>query len=92
MTAPQAISLTATPEQAHQALLPLEVAVAHLVKCDLSAEDTDRLQKGQTLRGERSALQTGEVALWLGERFLGIGRYDAEHQAFRPVKMVLVDQ
>jgi len=92
LTGEQAVPLTATPEEAQRALLPIEIAVTHLVKCDVSAEDAVRLQKGQTLRGERNELQTGEVALWHGERFLGIGRYDAEHQSFRPVKMVLVDQ
>lgn len=92
LTSEQAIPLTSTLEEAQRALLPIEVAVAHLVKCDVSAEDAARLQKGQTLRGERSALQAGEVALWRGERFLGIGRYDSEHLSFKPVKMVLVDQ
>ena len=92
LTDKQAIQLTATFEDAQRALLPIEVAVTNLVKCEVSAEDSVRLQKGQTLRGERSELKSGEVALCHGERFLGIGRYDAEHQAFRPVKMVLVDQ
>jgi len=92
LTCDQAVPLAATAEVAHQALLPMAVAASQLVKCDVSAEDADRLQKGQTLRGHRSGLNMGEVALWTGDRFLGIGRYDVVQESLRPVKMVLVDQ
>lgn len=92
LTCDQAVPLAATAEEAHTALLPMAVAASQLVKCDVSAEDADRLQKGQTLRGHRSGLNMGEVSLWKADRFLGIGRYDVVQEFLRPVKMVLVDQ
>lgn len=91
LTCDQTIPLTASPEAAQQALLPLQVAGSHLHRCDVSIEDGIRLQQGQPLRGQRGELPTSDVTLWTSERFLGMGHFDANTTILKAVKMVLVD-
>lgn len=92
LTCDHAVPLTATAEEAHRALLPMDVAGTHLPRCIVSNEIGVRLQQGQPIKGTRENLPPGDVTLWMGERFLGMGQYDAQHQVLKAVKMVLVDQ
>jgi tRNA pseudouridine55 synthase len=87
----QAVPLTASAEDAQRALLPMEVAGTHLPRCDVSDDVGLRLQQGQPIKGPREYLPSGDVTLWMGERFLGMGHYDSQHQVLKAAKMVLVD-
>ncbi len=69
-------TLEGLPGQAEReaVLLPVDVLVAHLPRCEVDPEAARRLTHGQPARVDTGALATGETArLYRDEAFLGLG-------------------
>lgn len=88
LTCEQAVAWNASADDAANALLPLTVAVQHLQRMDVTAEQAWRMQCGQAIPCDVSNSGEGDVALWRDQRFLGIARVDANERVIRPVKMI----
>lgn len=76
-----------TPDNAAPALLPPEVAVAHLPRLDLDIEEARRLSLGQRLVADFSRLAAGPAqAYGPGNRFIGV--VAVHDDIWQPEKMV----
>ena len=81
------LSAAAKARRLQELLLPLDAAVAHLDRVDLAVDQSQRLAQGQFVPAPAVADQEPRRAYASDGRFLAIVRYDAQRQAWRPIKV-----